>query len=34
MDVGLISLMRNHEVPWCITAEPSRVFEKAVSIRA
>ena len=25
---------RNHEVPWDINAEPSRVFEKAVDFRA
>ena len=24
----------NHEVPWDINAEPSRVFEKAVDFRA
>ena len=30
----LAQASRNHEVPWCINAEPSRVFEKAVDFRA
>ena len=30
----LAQASRYHEVPWYIDAEPSRVFEKAVSIRA
>ena len=30
----LAQASRNHEVPWYIDAEPSRDFEKAVSIRA
>ena len=30
----LAQASRNHEVPWCINTEPSRDFEKAVSIRA
>ena len=30
----LAQASRNHEVPWYINAEPSRVFEKAVDFRA
>ena len=32
--VDLRAASRNHEVPWDIHAEPSRVFEKAADFRA
>ena len=32
--VNLRAASSNHEVPWDINAEPSRVFEKAADFRA